>query len=245
MTTKIEWTERTWNPTVGCSKVSPGCNNCYAEKMSIRLQAMGIKAYKNGFDINLLPERLEEPLTRTKPTMYFVNSMSDLFHESIPFDYIKKVFNTIEQTPHHTFQILTKRSSRSMEYFKNYVPPANAWIGVTVEDKKHGLTRLDQLRNISAYIRFLSIEPLLEDLGILDLRGINWVIVGGESGHNARQMHKAWVISIKQQCDEQHIPFFFKQWGMYGEDGIKRQKKLNGRLLNGRIYNGMPKVLIG
>jgi protein gp37 len=208
--TSIEWTEQTWNPAVGCSKVSPGCTNCYAEAMAKRLQAMKVNGYENGFALSLLPNRLEEPLKRAKPTIYFVNSMSDLFHEDIPDDYIRQVFEVIRRAPQHTFQVLTKRAERMAAFFKNYAPPQNAWLGVTVEDQKHGVPRMDWLRQVPAYIRFLSVEPLLEDLGKLDLRGIHWVIVGGESGPKARPMQQEWVLNIKQQCDDQRSAFFFK-----------------------------------
>jgi protein gp37 len=237
---KIEWTEQTWNPAVGCSKVSPGCEYCYAEVMALRLKAMGARGYENGFELTLLPYRLEEPLKRTKPTIYFVNSMSDLFHEKIPDDYIRQVFEIIRQAPQHTFQVLTKRAKRMADFFKNYELPKNAWLGVTVEDKKHGIPRLDCLRKVSAHIRFVSVEPLLEDLGKLDLKGIHWVIVGGESGPKARPMQQEWVLNVKRQCEEQHVAFFFKQWGGWGADGKKRAKKLNGRLLQGRTWDGTP-----
>jgi len=180
--TSIEWTEQTWNPAVGCSKISPGCAHCYAEAMARRLKAMGVKGYENGFELTLLPYRLEEPLKRTKPTVYFVNSMSDLFHEDIPDDYIRQVFDVIRRAPQHTFQVLTKRAERMAVFSKDYEPPKNAWLGVTVEDREYGVPRLDWLRQVPAFIRFVSVEPLLEDLGKLDLTGIHWVIVGGESG---------------------------------------------------------------
>lgn len=238
--TSIEWTEQTWNPAVGCSKVSPGCANCYAEAMAKRLQAMKVNGYENGFALSLLPKRLEEPLKRTKPTIYFVNSMSDLFHEEIPDDYIRQVFDVICKAPQHTFQVLTKRAERMATFFKNYAPPKNAWLGVTVEDQKHGVPRLNWLRQVPAHIRFISVEPLLEDLGTLNLTGIHWVIVGGESGPKARPMQQEWVLNIKRQCDEQRSAFFFKQWGGWGVDGKKRAKKQNGRLLQGRTWDAVP-----
>lgn len=237
---KIEWTEQTWNPATGCTKVSPGCTNCYAEVMARRLKAIGVKGYENGFELTLLPERLEEPLLRKKPTVFFVNSMSDLFHEEIPFEYISTVFSTIERTPQHTYQILTKRAERMTSFFSKYKPPKNAWLGVTVEDRKQGLPRIDHLRQIPASIRFLSVEPLLEDLGQVDLINIDWVIVGGESGHKARPMKPEWVRNIQQQCTQQKSSFFFKQWGGWGPDGIKRKKKENGRLLDGRTWDETP-----
>jgi protein gp37 len=238
--TSIEWTEQTWNPAVGCSKVSPGCANCYAEAMAKRLQAMKVHGYENGFALTMLPNRLEEPLKRMKPTIYFVNSMSDIFHEEIPDDYIRQVFDVIRQAPQHTFQVLTKRAERMTLFFKDYPPPKNAWLGVTVEDKKYGVPRLDWLRQVPAFIRFASVEPLLEDLGKLDLAGIHWVIVGGESGPKARPMQQEWVLNIKRQCDEQRSAFFFKQWGGWGVDGKKRAKKQNGRLLQGRTWDAVP-----
>jgi len=240
---KIEWTEVTWNPTTGCSKVSEGCAHCYAEVMAHRLQAMGAPGYDNGFELQLMPDRLMQPVKRTKPTRYFVNSMSDLFHEEIPDSYIEQVFDIIAQTPRHSYQILTKRERRMAEYFKTHVIPSNVWMGVTVENAKHGVPRIDYLRQINAQIRFISIEPLLEDLGELDLTGIHWVIVGGESGAKARPMDEKWVLPIKKQCDQQGSAFFFKQWGTWGQDNIKRTKKANGRLLLGRTWDAYPKVV--
>lgn len=239
-TTSIEWTEQTWNPATGCTKVSAGCKNCYAETMAIRLQAMKAPGYENGFNLSLMPNRLEQPLLRKKPTVYFVNSMSDLFHEDIPFEYLDKVFSVITQTKQHTYQILTKRSSRMKEYFLTRSVPDNAWIGVTVEDQKHGKPRILDLHEINAKTRFLSCEPLLEDLGILDLSAIHWVIVGGESGSKARPMQENWVRSLKNQCTRSGTAFFFKQWGAWGDDGVKRNKKSNGRLLLGETWDEVP-----
>jgi protein gp37 len=240
--TSIEWTEQTWNPTTGCTKISPGCQNCYAEVMARRLKAMGVKGYENGFSLTLRPHRLQEPLRRKKPTVYFVNSMSDLFHEEIPHEYISGVFEIIKRSPQHTFQILTKRANRMSDFLESYDVPQNAWIGVTVEDRKYGISRISKLRQVNAPVRFLSIEPLLEDLGHLNLKNIHWVIVGGESGPKARPMKPEWVKSIKQQCEKHNIAFFFKQWGGCGADGIKRAKKENGRILLGRTWNSMPKL---
>lgn len=239
-TTKIEWTERTWNPTVGCTKVSPGCKHCYAEGMATRLQAMKTPGYENAFKLTLLPQRLEDPLKRKTPTTYFVNSMSDVFHENVPYDYVGQIFKIIEQAHQHTFQILTKRADRMGEYFKGRKAPSNAWIGVSVEDRKHGVPRIDHLRKIDAAIRFLSVEPLLEDVGQLDLTNIHWVIVGGESGPKARPMKLEWVDSIREQCEDAGVAFFFKQWGGWGVDGVKRAKKYNGRELHGRTWDEMP-----
>jgi protein gp37 len=210
--------------------------------MAKRLQAMGVTGYENGFALTLLPNRLEEPLKRTKPTIYFVNSMSDLFHEGIPDDYILQVFEVIRRAPQHTFQVLTKRAERMVEFFRNVEPPRNAWLGVTVENREHGLPRLDLLRQVLVNIRFASVEPLLEDLGELNLNGIQWVIVGGESGPKARPMKQEWVLNIKRQCEEQHSAFFFKQWGGWGADGKKRAKKYNGRLLQGRTWDAVPSM---
>lgn len=237
---RIEWTERTWNPAVGCSKVSPGCAHCYAEVMARRLQAMGVSGYENGFEVTLLPKRLNEPLLRKSPTIYFVNSMSDLFHEAIPDDYIRQVFDVIRRSPQHTFQVLTKRAERMANFFGTDQPPLNAWLGVTVEDKSFGVPRISHLRRVQASVRFLSVEPLLEGLGDMDLHDIHWVIVGGESGLKARPMKQEWVLDVKRQCDEQGAAFFFKQWGGWGLDGKKRGKKENGRLLMGRTWDGVP-----
>lgn len=238
--TSIEWTEQTWNPAVGCSKISPGCANCYAEVMARRLQAMRVKGYENGFRLTLLPVRLHEPIRRKRPTVYFVNSMSDLFHEEIPDDYLVRVLEVIRQAPQHIFQILTKRAERMAEFFRLRQPPRNAWLGVTAENRAHGLPRLDVLRRISVTVRFISVEPLLEDLGEIDLTGIAWVIVGGESGPKARPMKAEWVLNIKRVCHEQGAAFFFKQWGTWSADGEKRSKKSNGRFFEGRTWDAAP-----
>ena len=240
--TSIEWTELSWNPTTGCTKISPGCENCYAETMARRLKAMGQKGYENGFGLTLQPDRLNEPLNRKKPSMYFVNSMSDLFHEAVPDEYVLNVMSTIKSANWHTFQILTKRAKRMNEFFVDKPLPANLWVGVTAENRKQGLPRIDCLREIKASTRFISLEPLLEDLGEIDLSGINWVIVGGESGTRARPMEPEWVIKIKNQCEKQGAIFFFKQWGSWGADGRKRSKKANGRLLLGRTWDKKPQM---
>jgi protein gp37 len=239
---KIEWTEATWNPSVGCDKISAGCLNCYAEVMAKRLQAMAAPGYEDGFRFKVIPSRLNAPLKVKKPTKFFVNSMSDLFHEEMPFDFLDRVFDTIKLTPRHTYQILTKREAVLKEYFQNRSVPENVWLGVSVE-AKHRKNRIDVLRSIKARIRFLSIEPLLNDVGALDLSGIHWVIVGGESGHNARPMKSSWVINVQKQCFEQDVAFFFKQWGTWGADGLKRSKKANGRTLLGREWNQQPGML--
>ena len=245
---KIQWTERTWNPVTGCSKVSEGCRNCYAEVMARRLQAMGQKKYSEGFRVTTHAEALLEPSIVIEPSMFFVCSMGDIFHERVHFWFINDVMNHIQNNTRHTFQLLTKRPNRMSDYFRLSTDvPENAWIGTTVEciDTKH---RIDVLREIGIYnkrkgnvTRFLSCEPLLSDLGELDLAGIDWVIVGGESGPKARPMKKEWVLNIKRQCEENGVPFFFKQWGTYGEDGVKRNKKANGCLLDGKEYKQMPK----
>jgi protein gp37 len=210
--------------------------------MANRLQAMKTPGYENGFELTLLPQRLEDPLKRKTPTVYFVNSMSDLFHEEVPFDYIDRVFRVIEWSSQHTFQILTKRAERMAEYFNNRPVPQNAWIGVSVEDREYGVPRIECLRQVNARIRFLSIEPLLEDIGDLNLSNIHWVIVGGESGPKARPMKAEWVDAIREQCEEAGVAFFFKQWGGWGADGVKRAKKENGRELHGRTWDGMPQI---
>ena len=195
---KIEWTEQTWNPVTGCTKISPGCKYCYAEVMAKRLKAMGAPGYENGFNtITLMHERLDQPMHRKKPTIYFVNSMSDLFHEAVPYDFIDRIFDTIRATPQHAYQILTKRAERMNEYFQTRPVPDNAWLGVSVEDKKYGIPRIGYLQAIKAKTRFLSIEPLLEDLGRFSLKGIHWVIVGGESGVKARPMEESWVLKLR------------------------------------------------
>jgi len=238
---KIEWTDATWNPSTGCNKVTSGCKNCYAETMAKRLQAMGTAGYENGFEFTIMPERLELPKKIKKPTKFFVNSMSDLFHELMPFDFLDRVFKTIEETPIHQYQILTKRENVLAEYFKTRKVPKNVWLGVTVENSKTK-NRIDVLRNIDAEIKFLSIEPLIGSVGMLDLTNIHWVIVGGESGHKARPMKPEWAIDIQKQCDEQEVAFFFKQWGTWGEDGVKRSKKANGRILLGQEWNEEPEI---
>ena len=240
-TTKIEWTEATWNPSIGCSKVTAGCKNCYAEVMARRLQAMGVPEYEDGFKFKILPERLCQPIAVKKPTKFFVNSMSDLFHTKMPFEFLDKIFEVMEKTPQHHYQILTKREQNLQKYFasgKRSVPK-NVWLGVTVEhgDTKH---RIDVLRNINASIRFVSIEPLIDDVGDIDLAGIHWVIVGGESGVSARRMEPQWAINIQKQCKKQKVAFFFKQWGTWGEDGVKRNKKENGSVLLGKEWKEEP-----
>lgn len=240
---KIEWTEQTWNPVTGCTKISPGCKNCYAETLALRLQAMKAAGYARGFALTLHQARLQQPLQRKKPTVYFVNSMSDLFHEDVPDTFIEQVMTVAQRTPQHTYQILTKRAERLSRFFDQRSIPANIWLGVSVEDRQYGLPRVDHLRRIMVRVRFLSIEPLLENLGILNLDGIHWVIVGGESGSKARPMKVEWVENIRQQCEQQSVQFFFKQWGGWGADGKRRSKKANGRLLAGRTWDAIPELV--
>ena len=240
-TTKIEWTERTWNPVTGCTKLSEGCVHCYAEVMSRRLYAMGNAKYTNGFKSTIHYDALKEPLAWKKPSTIFVCSMSDLFHKDVPFEFIDKVLKVIEDTPQHNYQILTKRAERMAEYFETRNIPQNAWVGVTVECKQTK-ARIDCIRNLNASVKFLSCEPLLEDLGDLCLQGINWIIVGGESGAQARPMKEEWVLNIKRQADANSIPFFFKQWGTWSKDGIKGNKKINGKLLQGEIVQNIPRI---
>jgi protein gp37 len=238
-TTKIEWTDKTWNPVTGCTKLSTGCAHCYAEIMAIRLKAMGVDKYQNGFMPTMHESVLDEPLNWTSPHTIFVCSMADLFHESIPFRFIDRVMATIHGTKQHHYQILTKRAKRMAKYFSNRKVPGNVWLGTTVESPavKH---RIDEIRKLQASIRFLSCEPLIEDLGKIDLTGIDWVIVGGESGVQARPMKPEWVRSIHEQVNEQGAAFFFKQWGTWGADGVKRNKKVNGKKLDGEIIQMMP-----
>lgn len=231
-TTKIEWTESTWNPTTGCSKISLGCKNCYAERMSKRLQLMGLNKYKNGFNLTLHPEVLDEPYSWKNPRSVFVNSMSDLFHENMPFEYIKKVFKVMNDNLRHTFQVLTKRSDVLLEYSKHLIWSKNIWMGVTVESNQF-THRIEELRKTDALVKFLSLEPLINEIDFLNLIDIDWVIVGGESGPNARPMKREWVINVKNQCFSQEVAFFFKQWG-----GVNKKK--TGRILEGKTWNEVP-----
>ena len=229
---KIEWTQMTWNPVTGCSKVSQGCKNCYAERFAKRLQEMGVRRYRNGFRLTLHEDLIEKPMEWKEPRLIFVNSMSDLFHEEVPLDFIQRVFETMVRCPHHSFQILTKRSKRLREVADSLPWPENVWMGVSVENSSV-IHRVYDLQEVPAAIRFLSCEPLLGPLSDLPLEGIHWVIVGGESGPGARPMKREWVEEILAQCREAGIPFFFKQWG-----GVR--KSLNGRTLNGKTYDEMP-----
>jgi protein gp37 len=228
----IEWTEATWNPLTGCDKISPGCTNCYAERMSLRLRLMGQKNYRNGFDLTLHEHALGIPLKWKKPQRIFVNSMSDLFHKDVPLDFIQRVFATMRQASWHRFQILTKRSDRLAELSDSIDWPANVWMGVSVESSDYAF-RIDHLRGTGAQVRFLSIEPLLGPISQLDLRNIHWAIVGGESGPGARPMKEEWVAEIRDRCLAAGVPFFFKQWG-----GVNKKKA--GRELQGCTWDEMP-----
>lgn len=238
--TKIEWTDKTWNPVTGCTKHSAGCAHCYAEVMARRLQGMGKPKYRNAFSVTMHPDDLDEPKKWSKSCNIFVCSMGDLFHKDVPFEFVDRVMETIKKTPRHRYQILTKRAERMQEYFNQHDVPRNAWLGVTVEckDTKY---RIDCLRELNARVLFLSCEPLIEDLGEMNLEGIDWVIVGGESGLQARPMQESWALNIKQQAEEAGAAFFFKQWGTWGSDGKKRNKHANGKLLQGKVVQQMPK----
>lgn len=229
---EIEWTESTWNPVTGCTKVSPGCKHCYAERMSHRLQKMGQNNYRNGFRLTLQPHMLERPLEWSRPQTIFVNSMSDLFHDDVPLDYIRRVFDVMRRAHWHRFQVLTKRPERlaALDHQLSWAP--NVWMGVSVESSRY-MPRIDHLRGTGASVKFLSLEPLLGPLPGLDLRGIDWVIVGGESGPKARPIEPEWVAALRDQCTGEDVPFFFKQWG-------GTNKKKTGRLLEGRTWDEMP-----
>jgi len=228
----IEWTELTWNPTTGCSKISQGCKFCYAEVMTRRLKAMGIDKYKDGFKVRIHPETLKIPYTWRSSKVVFVNSMSDLFHEDIPLDFIRQVFRVMNDNGQHIFQVLTKRAERLLEVHKELNWTHNIWMGVSVEDEKV-VDRIDFLRKTNARVKFLSCEPLIGPLEKMNLKKIDWVIVGGESGHNPRPMKPEWVLDIQQQCKDSKVAFFFKQWG-------GRNKKAAGRMLNNQTYDEMP-----
>ncbi len=234
---QIEWTDATWNPVRGCTKITPGCDHCYAETFAERFRGVEGHPYEQGFDLRLVPEKLAEPLRWKTPKSVFVNSMSDLFHKDVAEDYVEAVCRTMERANWHTYQVLTKRSSRMRDMLRGRIRFAadipHIWWGVSVEDRVHGLIRIDHLRQAPAAVRFLSIEPLLEDLGQVNLEGIHWMIVGGESGPGARPMRKEWVISLRDQCEQARVPFFFKQWG-----GVRKSK--TGRELDGKTYDGLP-----
>ncbi len=232
---KIEWTESTWNPVTGCTKISAGCKNCYAERMALRLKAAGSPNYANGFKVTLHHHALEIPLRWKQPRTIFVNSMSDLFHKDVPFDFISEIFNVMHRASHHRFQVLTKRSERLLELSPKLSWPDNIWMGVTVENAESGF-RIDNLRKTDAFIKFISFEPLLSPVSDIDLEGIDWVIVGGESGPGARTMRPQWALDIRDRCLSTDVPFFFKQWG-----GINKKK--SGRILDGRTWDDMPEVI--
>lgn len=231
----IEWTEQTWNPVTGCTKISPGCKFCYAEKFAARLQAMGAENYRNGFKLTLHPHMINKPLEWKKPSVIFVNSMSDLFHKDVPEEFILAVFKTMNKAHWHQFQILTKRPERVLEMNKKLRWAPNIWMGTSVENEDY-MDRIDLLRKTSAKIKFLSLEPLLGPLPSMNLKKIDWVIVGGESGLKARPMKLEWVLDIQEQCQDVDVPFFFKQWG-------GKNKKLAGRTLNGRTWDEMPRAV--
>lgn len=231
---RIEWTEYSWNPCTGCSKISEGCKNCYAERMAKRLQKMGLERYENGFEVKTHDDLVDVPLNWRKPRLVFVNSMSDLFHEEISEEFILNVFKTMNSCPMHTFQILTKRSARLADISRRLKWTNNIWMGVTVEDKNN-IFRVNDLRASDAKVKFISCEPLLGPLDGLSLDQVDWVIVGGESGPNARPMKKEWVFMIRDKCNKKGIPFFFKQWGGW-------DKKARGRSLEGKIWDQMPKL---
>lgn len=236
-TSKIEWTEMTWNPVTGCTKVSTGCRFCYADRMAKRLQAMGQPRYRNGFEVTLQPDVVDAPLSWKKPRVVFVNSMSDLFHDEVPDEFILQCFEVMEEASQHTFQVLTKRPERAVELSERLPWPDNVWLGTSVENSDY-VWRVRELMKTPAHIRFLSVEPLLGPIGRLPLSGIHWVIVGGESGPGARPMKKEWVTRIRDRCLKYGVPFFFKQWG-----GVN--KKRNGRELDGRCWDEMPQFMRG
>jgi protein gp37 len=233
----IEWTDATWNPVRGCTRISPGCSHCYAETFAERFRGVPGHPYEQGFDLRLVPEKLAEPLRWRSPRMVFVNSMSDLLHEDVPVEYIQDVVRVMRLARWHTYQVLTKRSERLCELLRGPLREAgedeHIWWGVSVENRRHGLPRIDHLREAPARVRFLSVEPLLEDLGEVDLTGVHWVIAGGESGPGARPMQKEWVVSLRDQCERAGVAFFFKQWG-----GVRKAKA--GRQIDGRTYDGRP-----
>ncbi len=237
---KIEWTDATWNPVRGCTKISPGCKHCYAEVFAERFRGVPGHPYEQGFELRLVPEKLGEPLKWKARRFIFVNSMSDLFQSGVPDDYVIRVAEVMSTAKWHTFQVLTKRADRMQNLLNSKLRfaanSAHIWWGVSVENRTYGLPRIEQLRAAKVAMRFLSVEPLLEDLGTLDLTGIHWVIVGGESGPGARPLRKEWVLSIRDQCKRAKVPFFFKQWG-----GVQKSK--NGRVLDGRTYDAIPTVI--
>lgn len=237
LSSKIEWTDATWNPVRGCTKISPGCAHCYASTFAERFRGVPGHPFQQGFDLKLIPEKIDLPLSWKKPRRIFVNSVSDLFHPAVPQSYILRVAQVMKAANWHTFQVLTKRADRLAEalstYLKDTAQYEHIWWGVSVEDRKYGVPRIEHLRHSPARVRFLSVEPLLEDIGVIDLTGIHWVIVGGESGNRARAMSEQWVTSIRNQCLDAGVAFFFKQWG-----GVRKHR--TGRLLEGQLYDALP-----
>ena len=231
----IEWTDATWNPVTGCTKISPGCKNCYADRMAKRLQSMGQPRYRDGFKLTLQPDVVEQPLTWKKPRLVFVNSMSDLFHDEVPLSYLEEVFQVMAEARWHVFQVLTKRSERLAEIANRLVWPSNVWMGVSIESEDYTY-RIDHLSGIPAAVKFLSVEPLLGPIKSLSLRNIDWVIVGGESGPHARMIDPNWVRSIRNDCVTEGVPFFFKQWG-------GTRKSTTGRVLDGRTWDELPQPI--
>ena len=241
VSSSIEWTEATWNPVTGCTKVSPGCAHCYAETFAERFRGVPGHPYEQGFDLTLRPARLELPLTWRKPRMIFVNSMSDLFHPEIPDEYVGQVFETMARADWHTFQVLTKRPERALELAPGLPWPSNVWMGVSVENRRF-LHRLDTLRQIPAAVRFTSCEPLLGPLRDIDLTDIGWLIAGGESGPRARRMKPEWACALRDKCVDAGVPFFFKQWGAHNEQGKRVGKGRAGRVLEGQVWGEMPRT---
>jgi protein gp37 len=242
-TSDIEWTDATWNPVTGCTKISSGCDHCYAERFSERFRGVPGHPFENGFDLQLRPDRLQIPLLWRKPRMIFVNSMSDLFHKEVPTAYVSSVFDTMEKASWHTFQVLTKRSSRMRDFinrrYSKSPAPGHIWLGVSIEHRQ-AVSRVLHLQQTSAAVRFLSAEPLIEDVGTFSMAGLHWVIAGGESGPRARPMKYEWAARVRDMCLEQGVPFFFKQWGMFGPDGARGSKHANGRVLDGRTWDQLP-----
>lgn len=242
-TSDIEWTDATWNPVTGCSKISAGCDNCYAERFSERFRGVPGHPFEGGFDFTLRPDRLEAPLGWRKPRMIFVNSMSDLFHKEVPLTFVDRVFDTMEKASWHTFQMLTKRSSLMRDFvnrrYADKAVPSHIWLGVSVEHRQ-AVSRVRHLQQANASVRFLSVEPLIADVGDFSMAGLHWVIVGGESGPGARPMRPEWAARVRDMCVAQGIPFFFKQWGAFGADGRRGSKSANGRMLEGRTWDQLP-----
>lgn len=232
--TKIEWAESTWNPISGCSEISDGCLNCYAKKMAHRLKAMGTRGYENGFNVTLQKHSLNKPLKMKKPQVIFVNSMSDIFHKKVPDEYIIEIFEVMNKCPQHTFQVLTKRPERLTQISQKLNWTDNIWMGATIESNKY-IKRVDYLKKCPAKIKFLSLEPLIDSVDRIDYTGVDWAIVGGESGFKARPIKKEWILEIKDKCEKSNTLFYFKQWG-----GVNKKK--NGRLLNGEVYDAIPQT---